>query len=177
MKSLRKGMITMKKKIMLPLILILCFISACNQSENEEVSLYEKEFVEASENWEVTLHLRELSKTWSPYKDDEPPYEQIDLTMKYLKEIDEGEAFHYKLNYGEPVALSAEPNSKITLQNQAEYTVTTFQQRIIEEVCFGTLTLVLYWEDPQGESQEESFVYQDNQNPQCQNIILMAPRG
>lgn len=167
----------MKKRILLPLILILCLISACIQSDKEEVGLYDETLIQQSENWEVKLHLKELSETWSPYRRNQVPYEVDTLTIKYLKEIGEGLGFRYDWIYGVPMRGGMLSGYTITLQNQAEFVDTKFQQKMIEEVCFGTLTLEIHWEDPEGESQEESFVFKDNQNPQCEHIVLMAPRS
>lgn len=178
----------MKKRIVLPLIIILFFISACSlkelglkdeerKPEDEKVGLYDKEFIDQSENWEVKLHLRELSETWSSYRRNQAPYEEDTLTIKYLKEIDEGLGFQYDWIYGDPMRGGIGAGYRITLQNQAEFIDTAFQQRMIEEVCFGTLTLKIHWEDQEGESQEESFVFQDDQNPQCEHIVIMAPRS
>lgn len=172
-------MFNMKKRIILPLILILYFISACHPKEinleDEDVRLYEKEFLDQSENWEVKLHLKEIDETWSP--ENELPYEADILTIKYLKEIEEDLKFHYKMNYSDPVAMITEPGYKITLQNQKMYTETHFQQKMIEEVCFGTLMLEVHWEDSEGELQEENFIFNDNQNPACERIVPLAPRG
>jgi len=163
------------KRIIL-LFLILFIFNACEALKNEDVELYDETFQKKSKNWEVELHLRELNETWKP--EDGIPYEEINMTLKYLDEIDKDLKFHYLFHYGDPVRGTIEPNYKITLyDNQAEYTETMFQQRMIEEVCFGTLTLEIHWEDHKGKSHAESFVFKDNQNSLCKNIILMAPRG
>lgn len=167
----------MKKRIMLNLMLILCFVSACSRSADENVSLYDETFVQQSDNWEVSLHLKELSGTWSSYKGNQIPYEEDTLVIKYLKDIDEGLEFSFKWNYGDPVRMEVLPGYTITLKNQTEFVETLFQQKMIEEVCFGTLTLEIYWENDEGETHEESFVFKDHQNPQCQHIVIMAPRG
>lgn len=161
---------------MLVLILIIGILSACNQSESEDVGLYEEKFQDQSKNWEVTLDLKELSETWKP--SDDTPYEEINLMIKYLEEIEEDLEFHYVIQYGNPIRATSEPGDKLTLSaDQLEYTETQFQQRMIEEVCFGRLTIEISWEDPEGESQEDRFVFQDKQNPQCEHVVLMAPRG
>src|SRR5699024_1954137 len=108
-----------------------------SELENETVGLYNEEFLDQSENWEVKLHLRELSETWSIH--DGLPYEESSITMTYLKEIDESLEFHYKLIYGKPMRMGAGPGYSINLQSHAEFISTSFDQRMIEEVCFGTL--------------------------------------
>src|SRR5690625_2955391 len=110
----------MKKSKMLLLILIMGILSACNQPEPDDVGLYEEEFQDQSENWEVTLDLKELSETWKP--SDDTPYEEVSLTIKYHQEIEENLKFHYEVHYGNPVRLTMGAVDELTLsKSQTEY--------------------------------------------------------
>lgn len=163
----------MEGRIVFVFLLMITLI-AC--SEKEDIGLYNEIFKDESDHWEVSLHLRELSEDWKP--EDGTPYEEDVLTIGYLKEIDEELKMHYEMIYGKPAKLITEPGEDIFLtEDKKEYTTTQYQQRMIEEVCFGTLTLKLQWENDEGEDLEENFTFKDQNNPQCEHIVLMAPRG
>lgn len=175
-----KGMLFMKKRVALPFIIILLVISACSlkelgpevgemESENEEVELYEKKFQDKSENWEVRLHLKE-------YQTEHIFTEENIFRFNRLKGIDDSIGFNFEMIYGDPIKYTVTPlNKTIFSQNQDEYQVKLDQQRIIEEVCFDQFTLKIIWNRGAEEPQEESYIFQDHENPMCENIDRIAP--
>lgn len=169
-------MLIMNRRLMMfSIILILCIIGACSQNENgledEAVELYEKEFQDKSENWEVTLHLKE-------YQIEHLFTEENTFRFERLKGVDDSIGFNFEMIYGDPIKYTVTPlNKTIFTQNQKEYQVKLDQQRIIEEVCFGQFTLKVIWNHGTEEPVEENFVFMDHENPICEHVNRIAPRG
>lgn len=162
------------RMMILSIFLILCFISACSQKkvglENEAVELYEKKFQGKSENWEVTLHLKEYQT--------EHLFEEEDIfRFERLKGVDDSIGFNFEMIYGDPIKYTVTPmNKTILTQNQKEYQVKYDQLRIIKEVCFDQFTIKVIWNHGAEEPEEESFIFKDHENPLCEHVDRIAPR-
>lgn len=161
----------MKKRMMMLSIFILSFISACSSNkvglEDEAIELYEKQFQDTSENWEVTLHLKE-------FQIEHLVMEEDIFRFRRLQEIDESIGFQFEMIYGDPIKYSVLMDKTFLSQNQKEYQVKFDQLNIIEEVCFGQFTLNIYWNHGVNESKEESFVFKDHENPMCEYVDRIA---
>lgn len=160
----------MKSRFMLlSLIFILCFISACSQKEveleNEEVILYESYFGDRTEDWE---YIFSLGKEFNG---------EITLRMRYLKDIDEELEYYYETSYGDPTETNfGDPiteafDNPVLTRDNIEFTETIYDQRIIEEACFGQLEFKFTWRVDGGKWQELISVYKDDDNPQCKNFV------
>src|SRR5699024_1547907 len=119
----------------------------------EDVELYQKELKKSSENWDVKLYVAELSK-------EEEFSEKNTLTIKYLKEIEEEKTFQYELIYGDPPHLAVGP-SEHKLTNDGIFEQTDYDQKMMQEIWYSQIALVIYWEDEYGVPMEEEFIFRD----------------
>lgn len=101
----------MKKVILAFLILLLLLFSACSQKEQEKVELYEKEFQETTENWDVNFYVTELPK-------EDEFSERSSLKLKYLKETEQEISLKYEFKYGDPPSLTISPSENEITENK-----------------------------------------------------------